>query len=86
MDNLFTTAVINILWIMVSSTRFERGDPKMEKLASCMNGFMRFSDGGPTMLSLIPPLRFIVPELSGYNSLMGFIAPIRSYVEVLNLK
>lgn len=81
LENLFTTAVINILWIMVAGTRFQRGDPKMEKLAYCVNGFMRFSDGGPTVLSFMPPLRFIVPELSGYNRLMGFIAPIRSYVK-----
>ncbi|XP_046438827.1 methyl farnesoate epoxidase-like isoform X1 [Daphnia pulex] len=81
LDNVFTTAVLNILWVMVSSRRFERGDPKMDELASCMHGFMRFSNGGPTWLSLIPILRFIIPELSGYNKLMGYIRPIRSYVE-----
>ncbi len=57
----------------------------MDELASCMHGFMRFSKGGPTLLSLIPILRFIMPELSGYNKLMGYIRPIRSYVEVITL-
>lgn len=85
LNNVFTTAVLNILWVMVSSRRFERGDPKMDELATCMHGFMRFSNGGPTWLSLIPILRFIIPELSGYNKLMGYIRPIRSYVEVITL-
>ena len=86
LENVFTTAVLNIMWAMVSSRRFERGDPKMDELVSCMHGFMRFSKGGPTLLSFIPILRFIIPGFSGYNNLMGYIKPMCTYIEVKTIK
>ncbi len=84
LDDVFTTAVLNILWVMVASTRFKRGDPQMEHLSNCMNGFMRHSNGGPNALSVFPFLRFLAPERTGYNKLMEFIQPLRSYIEVNN--
>ncbi|XP_046657699.1 methyl farnesoate epoxidase-like [Daphnia pulicaria] len=83
LDDVFTTSVINILWVMVSGTRFKRGDPQMDRLTSCMNGFMRYSNGGPNLLTVVPFIRYIAPELSGYNRLMQYIGPIRSYIEEL---
>lgn len=82
LDDIFTTAVLNILWAVVASSRFKRGDPKMETLTSCMNGFMRTSNGGPNLLSLFPFIRHVAPELSGYKELMRNIGPLRSYIEV----
>lgn len=82
LDDIFTTAVLNILWVIVASTRFQRGDPKMETLASCMNGFIRTSNGGPNLLSFFPFIRYIAPQSSGFNDLMRNIGPLRSYIEV----
>lgn len=82
LDDVFTTSVINILWVMVSGSRFKRGDPQMDQLTSCMNSFMRYSNGGPNFLSVVPFIRFIAPEISGYNNLLKYIGPIRSYIEV----
>ena len=82
LDDVFTTAVLNILWVIVASTRFKRGDPQMEHLSNCMNGFMRHSNGGPNVLGVFPLLRYVAPELTGYNKLLGFIQPLRSYIEV----
>ena len=58
----------------------------MDELVSCMHGFMRFSKGGPTLLSFIPILRFIIPGFSGYNNLMVYIKPMCTYIEVKTIK
>lgn len=83
LDDLFTTSVLNILWVVVANSRFKRGDPQMDHLAFCMNGFIRSSNGGPNLLSLFPVLRFIAPELTGFNKLMSYIGPLRNYIEVI---
>lgn len=82
LDDLFTIPAINVLWAIVTDKRFEKGDPKMDLLTASMNGFLRFSNGGPNLLSLLPFLRFIAPESTGYNKLFGYIKPIRDYVQV----
>ncbi len=43
---------------------------------------MRYSNGGPNLLTVVPFIRYIAPEISGYNRLMHYIGPIRSYIEV----
>lgn len=82
LDDVFTTSVINILWVMVANTRFARGDPRMDHLTSCMNGFIRNSNGGPSMLTFWPFLRYIAPRLSGYDNLIQHVGPLRAYIEV----
>lgn len=86
LDDLFTRPVINVLWAILAGKRFERDEPKMDLLTECMNGFIRFSNGGPNLLGLFPFLRFVAPESTGYNKLLGYIKPIRDYIQVNHKK
>lgn len=54
----------------------------MKQLASCMDGFMRSSTGAP-LLNMLPFVRYIAPEWTGFNNLVNQIQPIRDYIKVL---
>ena len=70
-NNLFITAVLNIMWKMIASQRFDFDDPEREKLHHIVTGFSQIL-GPQNIMSLFPSARFIAPEASGFNKLELF--------------
>ena len=81
LDDPFTMAVVSVLWAVIAGERFHRNDPKAEEMIASVTGFSRANNGGPSLLSFFPFLRFIAPEWIGYNELKRHIQKLRSAIE-----
>ena len=81
LDDPFTMAVVSVLWAVIAGERLERNNSKAKEMIACVTGFSRANNGGPSALSLLPFLRFIAPEWSGFNELNGHIQRLRSAVD-----
>ncbi|XP_018308006.1 methyl farnesoate epoxidase isoform X2 [Mycetomoellerius zeteki] len=66
MHTAFDVAVINSLWFMIAGHKFEYGDQKLQEALTLMDTM-----GG--VVSQMPFLRFVIPELSGYKELMKIL-------------
>lgn len=67
MTTLFSVHVLNTLWRMLAGVRYKHEDDKMQELQAILSElFERVSMIGATF-SHFPILKYIAPELSGYN-------------------
>lgn len=80
MHNAFDVAVINSLWLMFAGRRFEYDDQKLKEILKVTHDVFRLIDTSGGLLSQLPFLRFIFPELSGYNSLIGILKKLWSFL------
>ncbi|XP_015598468.1 methyl farnesoate epoxidase [Cephus cinctus] len=70
MHRVFDVAIINSLWIMFAGHGFEYGDKKMKDILDTVHTAFRVMDTMGGLVSQMPFLRFLIPELSGYNELV----------------
>ncbi|KAJ8667473.1 hypothetical protein QAD02_009136 [Eretmocerus hayati] len=73
MHNAFEVAVLNSLWWMIASKRFEPDDAKLKEILFVVHEVFRLNDTVGGVLSHLPLLRFVLPELSGYNELISML-------------
>lgn len=63
-----TPCVLNVLWVMVSGTRFSSwDDPRLQQLMQLMSQRAKAFDMSGGTLNQFPWLRFFAPDWSGYN-------------------
>ncbi|XP_043243988.1 methyl farnesoate epoxidase-like [Amphibalanus amphitrite] len=67
-NNLFITVVLNIIWKMVASRRFDYDDPERQRLQDIVTEFTQIT-GPQNILFLFPSARFVAPESSGFNKI-----------------
>ena len=79
-NDLFITAVLNIIWKMVADERFDYDDPKMQRLQGLVTEFTKIV-GTQNILTWFPSARFIAPESSGFNKLKSYKVEMTKMVE-----
>ncbi|KAL6430089.1 hypothetical protein ACFW04_007705 [Cataglyphis niger] len=81
MDRVFDVAVLNSLWFMIAGHRFCYEDEKLQQALEVAHDAFRLMDNLGGVVSQIPFLRFIIPELSGYNELMKILKKLWSFID-----
>jgi hypothetical protein len=67
-----TPCVLNVLWVLVTGTRFlSWDDPRLQRLMQLMSQRARAFDMSGGMLNQFPWIRFVAPEWSGYRIITG---------------
>ncbi|KAK5643442.1 hypothetical protein RI129_007287 [Pyrocoelia pectoralis] len=88
MDNFFEIHILNTLWIMLTGTKYRTEGSEIGRLAEMlMELFAQFDMIGP-LFSHFPILRYICPNLSGYNKYDDVHKKICKFMEqeIENLK
>ncbi|XP_050458694.1 methyl farnesoate epoxidase-like isoform X1 [Cataglyphis hispanica] len=81
MDRAFDVAVLNSLWFMIAGHTFRYEDEKLQQALEVAHDAFRLMDNLGGVVSQIPFLRFIIPELSGYNELMKILKKLWSFID-----
>ncbi|ODN00935.1 Methyl farnesoate epoxidase [Orchesella cincta] len=81
LKTVFILAVINSLWTILTSKRFNHDDPKLHTLVANLNKvlFDLAERGG--MLIFMPWVGHLMPEWSGYNKIRKVIEDNKSFFE-----
>ncbi|XP_071452880.1 probable cytochrome P450 303a1 [Hetaerina americana] len=67
LHNAFSVSVLNTIWMMMAGVRYEPGDKDLRELQSILADLFIVVDTTGCPFSHFPFLRFIAPEMSGYN-------------------
>merc|ERR1711944_383393 len=59
-DYIFNFPIINILWQIIASKKYDPGLPETKKM---MNKISKFFQHGPSILNFIPFIRALIPAL-----------------------
>ncbi|CAD1479939.1 unnamed protein product, partial [Heterotrigona itama] len=81
MHTAFDIAVLNSLWCMFAGHRFDYGNEKLVEILEIVHDAFRLMDTMGGIVSQMPFLRFIVPELSGYNDLMRILQKLWGFLD-----
>ncbi|XP_020291003.1 probable cytochrome P450 303a1 isoform X2 [Pseudomyrmex gracilis] len=71
MDDAFGVTVLNTLWRMMASKRYDYGDKELVYLQRILTKLLKEIDMTGAPFSHFPFLRFIAPELSGFKSFIN---------------
>jgi hypothetical protein len=78
-----TPCVLNVLWVLVTGTRFSSwDDPRLQQLLQLMSRRARAFDMSGGTLNQFPWLRFFAPEWSGYNIITRINAQLKEMIMV----
>lgn len=79
--NTLRLALVNSLWTILASQRFDHDDPTLLKLAmNTTDTFNEVAEGG-SLLAFMPWLRHIAPEFSGYNKVRRVFEENRKFFQ-----
>ncbi|XP_043804422.1 methyl farnesoate epoxidase-like isoform X2 [Apis laboriosa] len=81
MHTAFDIAVLNSLWCMFAGHRFEYENEKLVEILEIVHDSFRLMDTMGGIISQMPFLRFIIPELSGYNNLMKILRKLWNFLD-----
>ncbi|XP_076676988.1 methyl farnesoate epoxidase isoform X2 [Andrena cerasifolii] len=81
MHTAFDIAVLNSLWSMFAGHRFDYGNEKLGDMLETVHDAFRLMDTMGGIVSQMPFLRFVIPELSGYNELMRILQKLWSFLD-----
>ncbi|XP_033223161.1 methyl farnesoate epoxidase-like [Belonocnema kinseyi] len=70
MHKAFDIAVLNAIWTLFAGHRFDYHDEKAYDILNVVHKAFRLTDTLGGIVSLLPFLRFVIPELSGYKELL----------------
>lgn len=71
MRDAFSVGVLNTLWSMMASRRYDAEDKELKDLQALLTELFANIDMVGTLFSQFPVLRFIAPEMSGYTSFVN---------------
>ncbi|XP_066592768.1 methyl farnesoate epoxidase-like [Prorops nasuta] len=81
MHTAFDISVLNALWFLFAGHRFHYGDPRIQDILPLIHEAFRLMDTMGGIMSQMPFLRFVIPEISGYNDLMRILRKLWSYLD-----
>ncbi|XP_014476510.1 PREDICTED: methyl farnesoate epoxidase-like isoform X2 [Dinoponera quadriceps] len=81
MNHVFDVAVLNSLWSMFAGHRFEYDDEKLQQVLTTVHEAFRLFNTMGGIVSQMPFLRFVMPELSGYNDLMRILKKLWRFLD-----
>lgn len=71
MRDAFSVGVLNTLWSMMASRRYEPDDQELKDLQALLTELFANIDMVGTLFSQFPFLRYVAPEASGYRSFVN---------------
>lgn len=80
MQTVFDVAVLNSLWFMIAGHRFDYEDKRLQEALEVSHDAFKLMDILGGVMSQMPFLRFIIPELSGYNELMRILDKLWTFL------
>ncbi|CAL7939979.1 unnamed protein product [Xylocopa violacea] len=80
MHTAFDIAVLNSLWCMFAGHRFDYENEKLVEILKIVHDAFKLMDTMGGIVSQIPFLRYIIPELSGYNDLMRILQKLWNFL------
>ncbi|XP_043461100.1 methyl farnesoate epoxidase-like isoform X1 [Leptopilina heterotoma] len=80
MHRAFDIAVLNSLWTMFAGHRFDYQDQKLHNILEVVHKSFRLTDTLGGIVSHMPFLRFVIPELSGYKELSTNIKKLWEFI------
>ncbi|XP_018372426.1 PREDICTED: methyl farnesoate epoxidase-like isoform X1 [Trachymyrmex cornetzi] len=81
MHTAFDVAVINSLWFMIAGHKFEYEDQKLQEALTLVHDAFKLMDTMGGVVSQMPFLRFVIPELSGYEELMEILENLWRFLD-----
>jgi hypothetical protein len=79
---LFNISTLNVLWGMMSGTRYARDDEELQTLLQGLDTVFRSGTQSGNFLDVFPILKRFLPESSGYKSFVDSIRNIQNFVKV----
>ncbi|XP_017885231.2 methyl farnesoate epoxidase-like [Ceratina calcarata] len=80
MHMAFDVAVLNSLWCMFAGHRFDYENKKLLEVLETVHDVFRLMDTMGGVVSQMPFLRFVIPEMSGYNELMRILNKLWNFL------
>ncbi|KDR10510.1 probable cytochrome P450 303a1 isoform X2 [Zootermopsis nevadensis] len=81
MHNAFGVYVLNTLWSMMAGIRFSHSDLELKMLQGLLTELFANIDMVGCLFSQFPMLRFLAPELSGYNRFINIHQRVWKYLK-----
>jgi len=84
MSLIYNVSVVNALWTIISGTRLSLDDPALHNLIEKIDAMMK-EFGHATVLNVVPSIRHVMPEWSGWNrtkrTILGTIDFVRTAID-----
>lgn len=71
MEKRFGAPTLNCLWMMIAGARFPEGDPKFVRMERATRNVQDVVHQSALGLAVIPPIRYVAPNASGYNYIIN---------------
>ncbi|EZA54254.1 hypothetical protein X777_06104, partial [Ooceraea biroi] len=81
MNKAFDITVLNSLWFMFAGRVFDYNDEKLKTALLSADEAFRLIDNMGGMVNLLPFLRFIAPQLSGYNDMIKVLTSLWNFLD-----
>nr|ARE68678.1 methyl farnesoate epoxidase [Epicauta chinensis] len=81
MHTAFDVSVLNVLWAMMAGERFNVNDERLLKLLQIIHDAFRLTDMSGGMLNQLPFLRFVAPDVCGYNKIVSILTRMWEFLE-----
>jgi len=78
----FEVVNMNVIWGLITGSRFEHDDPKLHHLLTLNRGYEISTQIGGGIAALFPKLLYIAPKLTGYTKHMELSNALRTFMEV----
>ncbi|XP_062550244.1 methyl farnesoate epoxidase-like [Armigeres subalbatus] len=81
MHNAFDIAVLNSIWTLIAGQRFHLDDKKLEWISETIHKSFRVIDMSGGVLNQFPPIRYLLPERSGFAPLLNLLSPLWTFLQ-----
>ena len=79
-SNIFDLSVMNVTWKILRGTRFELDDDQLIMLMEMIHKSFQIIDMSGGVLSQMPWMRFIAPNMTGYHPLISTLEPLWNFL------
>jgi hypothetical protein len=84
--SLFRISALNILWTMMSGTRYARDDEELQSILKGLDKIFRSGTQSGRFLDTFPIFRRFLPESKAYKESVDCISNLRNFVKVCSTK
>ncbi|XP_065079380.1 methyl farnesoate epoxidase-like [Ochlerotatus camptorhynchus] len=81
MHNAFDISVLNSIWTLIAGKRFNLDDKKLEWIIETIHKSFRVIDMSGGVLNQFPPIRYVLPDKSGFATLLNLLRPLWIFLQ-----
>ncbi|XP_059054095.1 farnesoate epoxidase-like [Achroia grisella] len=79
-NQMFHVPITNILWRVVAGKRYSLNDERLIRLCELVTRLFRLSNMSGGVLTIMPFLRYVVPDLIGYNEMKSVHRKLHGFI------